>query len=110
METNKITDFQTLVQVMKENAILSALAVLALSGDKKDDITQNEAFIKYGEGWIEDRLQRGYIHRVRQSGGKTSPWIYSVFEIECLKRAEKVIQEEAKRLANEHKNINRFNR
>ena len=100
MKFDHITDFDTLRGAMRENSILSALALLAITGDQRDDISQNEAFKKYGNGWILDRERRGLIHSTRQSSKPNSAIIYSRFEIETLKRTEKLIQEEYTRLAN----------
>ena len=100
MKTDYITNLETLRGAMLESSMLTALAMLAITGDQKDDISQNEAFKKYGSGWITDRERRGLIHSTRQSSKQNSAIIYSRFEIETLKRTEKLIQEEYSRLAN----------
>lgn len=106
---DQITDLETLKAVIRELSITSALAYGAIHGLRSDDISQNEAYAKYGSGWVRDRQERGLIHCRRNGPGHTSAIVFSVFEIECQKRAENLIAEEYKRLANA-KNNNTINR
>ncbi len=78
---------------IREGAILGTLAQNAVHGYKEDDITELQAFKKYGKIWVQDRVGRGQLHFSRVARGKTSRKNYSVFEIETLKRAEKCIEE-----------------
>lgn len=97
---NKVNLFRYKGLKIALSAYPYASAILAITGDQRDDISQNEAFKKYGSGWITDRERRGLIHSTRQSSKQNSAIIYSRFEIETLKRTEKLIQEEYSRLAN----------
>ena len=87
-----------------EQATLNAYAVLAVLGRKEDDISEREAFSLYDRGWVMDRTKRGMIHFSRKGATSKSAKVYSRFEIEALKRAEKHVEQsfnEAERRANE---------
>ena len=86
------------------DAVLIAYAVLAVQGRKEDEISTNEAYRLYDRGWINDRTRRGMLHFSRKGATSKSARIYSRFEIEALKRAEKHVEEAfnaAERRANE---------
>lgn len=71
--------------------MLNALAFAAITGDQKDDISEREARKKYGKAWLTDRTERGEIHFSRNGAHNKSTKVYSRFEIECQRRAEKHI-------------------
>lgn len=77
-----------------DNAMLVAYATCAMLGRKEDDISENEAFSLYDRGWIKDRTQRGLLHYSRKGAAIRSAKVYSRFEIESLKRAEKKVTEQ----------------
>lgn len=72
-----------------EFSILVALATLAVQGKKEDDISENEARKTYGRQWLKDRTNRGMLKYIRTGATERSAKIYSRFEIEALKLAEK---------------------
>lgn len=76
-----------------EQAMLNALAFAAMTGSPKDDISEGQAWKQYGKAWITDRTERGWIHFIRNGKCEKSTKVYSRFEIECQKRAEKHIVE-----------------
>lgn len=76
-----------------EDAILNAYALAAILGHKEDDVSEREAFEIYGKAWIIDRTRRGMIHFERNGSTEKSTKVYSRFEIECLKRAEKRVSD-----------------
>jgi hypothetical protein len=76
-----------------EDAILNAYAMYAVLGLKEDDLSAREAFSLYGKAWVLDRTRRGMIHFERNGDSETSAKVYSRFEIECLKRAEKRVSD-----------------
>lgn len=91
-------NINTLLRVVREIALLNALAYDAIHGHKSDDISQNEAYEKYGSAWMKDRIERKLIKSgKRQGSGPTSPIMYSRFEIESLKLSEKMMKEECDR-------------
>ena len=75
-----------------EDAMLVAYAVAAIMGNKEDEISENEAKKLYDAGWLKDRTQRGLLRFSRKGATSKSAKIYSRFEIESLKRAEKNIE------------------
>lgn len=81
---------KTKQEIMHE-AMLHALAFQAMNGSTKDEISEREALKIYGKAWIEDRTERGWIHFIRNGKHDKSTKVYSRFEIECQKRAEKHI-------------------
>lgn len=76
-----------------EQAVLTAYAVIAVLGRKEDELSANEAYQLYDRGWIIDRTNRGLLHFSRKGATSKSAKIYSRFEIEALKRAEKHLNE-----------------
>lgn len=78
---------------IREASVLGAMAYNAIHGLQSDDISENDAFKKYGKSWIKDRVSRGQVHFARTGTSRRSTKVYSVFEIETLKRAEKCLTE-----------------
>lgn len=79
-------DFKELISL---SAALGVRAVTALQGYKEDEITERKAIDLYGKAWLKDRTKRGLLHFNRVGAKTTSSKMYSVFEIESLKLAEK---------------------
>lgn len=79
---------------IREGALLGALAYNAAHGKVEDDISECKAFKKYGKAWITHYTQHGMLHFTRVGTTEKSTKLYSVFEIETLKRAEKHITHE----------------
>ena len=76
-----------------ETALLNAMAYAAMTGNQKDEISDGQAWKTYGKAWVVDRTERGWIHFIRNGCNGKSTKVYSRFEIECQKRAEKHISE-----------------
>ena len=81
-----------IAESIREGAMLGAMAQNAMHGYVEDDISEIQAFKKYGKAWIKDRTERGQLHYSRVGGAKKSTKNYSIFEIETLKRAEKEVE------------------
>lgn len=81
-----------MAESIREGAMLGAMAQNAMHGYVEDDISEIQAFKKYGKAWIKDRTERGLLHYSRVGGAKKSTKNYSIFEIETLKRAEKEVE------------------
>jgi hypothetical protein len=90
-----------MAESIREGAMLGAMAQNAMHGYVEDDISEIQAFKKYGKAWIKDRTERGQLHYSRVGGTKKSTKNYSIFEIETLKRAEKEIDTMYNRLTNQ---------
>ena len=81
-----------MAESIREGAMLGAMAHNAIHGYVEDDISELQAFKKYGKAWIKDRTSRGQLHFSRIGASRKSTKNYSIFEIETLKRAEKEIE------------------
>lgn len=75
------------------DAVLIAYAVVAIQGRVEDEVSQSEAYRLYDRGWVKDRTKRGMLHFSRKGANGNSARIYSRFEIEALKRAEKRVEQ-----------------
>ena len=87
---------KTKEQIMEE-AIVYALAVNAVQGRQDDDVSEREARNLYNAAWLKDRTQRGMLHFTRRGATDKSAKIYSRFEIQSLKIAEKRMAEQFSR-------------
>ena len=92
MNTYEIA-MKTKEQIMEE-AMVNALAVIAVQGKKEDDISENEAKGTYNAAWLKDRTDRGMLHFSRKGASSKSTKVYSRFEIVSLKIAEKRMAEQ----------------
>ena len=99
-------DLDRTLAFVRESSVLAALAYGAIHGEKSDDVSQNEAYKQYGKAWIKDRLNRGYLHSIRVGKGTTATILFSRFEIEALKRAEKYVKDVYDKIATEVQNNN----
>jgi hypothetical protein len=79
-------DFKDLIC---QSAALGVRAACALQGRKEDDISERKAIELYGKAWLKDRTKRGLLHFNRVGATERSSKVYSIFEIESLKIAEK---------------------
>lgn len=80
-------------QAIMEQAMLNAMAFAAMTGSTKDEISEKQAWKLYGKAWVQDRTERGWINFIRNGKHNKSTKVYSRFEIESQKRAEKKIVE-----------------
>ena len=73
------------IQVLNECLDLVTAAILKKTAPCKDDISEHQAGLRYDRKWLRHRRKQGYIkaHRI---GNRI---LYSVFEIECQRLAEK---------------------
>ena len=88
-----IPDTKTLVQQfaqdIREAAVLAAFALQAIEGRREDEVSENDAYKRYGKAWVKSHVAIGQLHFTRVGPGETSTKVYSVFEIVTLKMAEK---------------------
>jgi hypothetical protein len=89
---NTIELVNRVAESIREGAMLGVMAQNAMHGYIEDDISEIQAFKRYGKAWIKDRTERGQLHFSRVGGAKKSTKNYSIFEIETLKRAEKEVE------------------
>lgn len=89
MNDNIYMQAKLLSNSIMEDAMLVAYAVVAIQGRVEDEVSANEAYRLYDRGWVKDRTERGLLKFSRKGKTDKSARIYSRFEIEALKRAEK---------------------
>lgn len=106
-----IPDTRTLIQQfaqdIREASILGALALQAIEGRREDEVSENDAYKRYGKAWIKNHVAIGQLHFTRVGPGETSTKFYSVFEIVTLKMAEKRLTEVYNNALIEQENIKR---
>ena len=93
MKDNIYMQAKLLSNNIMEDAMLVAYAVVAIQGRVEDEVSANEAYRLYDRGWVKDRTERGLLKFSRKGKTNKSARIYSRFEIEALKRAEKRLSE-----------------
>lgn len=80
---------QQFAQDIREATILAALALKAIEGSREDDVSENDAYKRYGKAWIKSHVASGQLRFTRIGPGEKSTKLYSVYEIVTLKIAEK---------------------
>lgn len=90
-------------EAIMEQAMLNALAFAAITGSPKDEISEGQAWKQYGKAWIRERTECGDIHFMRNGVHEKSTKVYSRFEIECQKRAEKKMEQVYRKAAASYK-------
>lgn len=93
MSVNANEMVKNLTQQIREISLLAALATKVVDCNKSDDISEREAYKRYGKAWIVDRTKRGVIHFSRDGSTSKSRKTYSMHEIMCAKYAEKGVSE-----------------
>ena len=83
-------DLFAIKELMISCAELGAATVLKTLQPKSDDLTQNEAFDKFGSGWVKECKRRGLITGKRKGPAKNSPIYYSKAELMAVRNAEKL--------------------
>ena len=104
MIPDTITLVQQFAQDIREAAVLAAFALQAIEGRREDDVSENDAYKRYGKAWIKSHVAIGQLHF---TPGETSTKFYSVFEIVTLKMAEKRLTEVYNNALIEQENIKR---
>jgi hypothetical protein len=82
-------DVFTIKELMIDCAEIGAAKVLKTLEPKSDELTQREAFEKFGQGWVRDCVKRGLIKGQRKGPAKNSPVYFSKTELMAVRNAEK---------------------
>jgi len=82
-------DLYTIKELMISCAELGAANVLKTLQPKSDDMTQREAYLKFGEEWVKRCKRNDLVKAVRRGVTKTSPIYYSKAELLSVRNAEK---------------------
>ncbi|MCL4483457.1 MAG: hypothetical protein M1445_12760 [Bacteroidetes bacterium] len=83
-------DLHAIKELMTGCAEMGAANLMKSLQPKSDDLTQNEAFEKFGQGWVRDCVKRELIKGKRKGPAKNSPIYYSKAELMSVRNAEKV--------------------
>lgn len=81
------------IDQVPEIAGLIALELRKLSSPNEDQLSQNQAFQRFGRAWIEKYVESGDLHRERK-GGKM---LFSLSEIERVRTKEAIAARNRKR-------------
>lgn len=68
---------------------LGAATMMKSLQPKSDDMTQNEAFDKFGQGWVRGHVKNDLIRGKRKGPAKNSPIYFSKAELMAVRNAEK---------------------
>lgn len=79
-------------ELMISCAELGALSCMKSLQPKTDDITQLQAYKKFGEGWIKSCLKKDLIQKSRRGTAKNSPIYFSKIELLAVRNAQKASQ------------------
>lgn len=88
---NPVTEdrLRSRMQEIVDMADFVAMAILRRTQPASDEISQREAFRTYGYGWIKLMSDRGLLESKRKGRARNSPIVYSRFQIEALREAER---------------------
>lgn len=84
-----ITDLFSIKNLMIDCAELGAANYAKSVQPKSDDLTQNEAFDKFGKAWVLHHKQKDLIRGKRKGPAKNSPIYFSRAELTALRNAQK---------------------
>ena len=71
---------------------MGAARVLKTLQPKSDDLTQREAYLKFGEAWVKKCVRENLVNKNRKGKAKNSPVYYSKAELLTVRNAEKAAQ------------------
>lgn len=75
--------------LMIDCAEMGAAQCLKTLQPKSDDLTQRQAYEKFGEAWVKKCVQMGIVQKQRKGTAKNSPVYYSKAELLTVRNAEK---------------------
>ena len=85
-------------------ADLLAAAIVKRMQPSKDEITQREAYRRYGKKWINDATEQNLLHTRRKGDALNSPVMYSLTEILALQESEKQVVKKMKEIIKDRTN------
>lgn len=84
-----ITDLFFIKALMIDCAELGAANYAKSVQPKSDDLTKNQAYDKFGEGWVKTCIKRELIKGKRKGPAKNSPIYFSRSELMAVRNAQK---------------------
>ena len=85
-----MNDLHAIKELMTGCAELGAANLMKSLQPKSDELTQNEAFEKFGQGWVRTCVKRELIKGKRKGPAKNSPIYYSKSELVAVRNSEKL--------------------
>ena len=85
-------DLFAIKELMVGCAELGAAVCLKTLQPKSDDLTQREAYQKFGEAWVKKGVRSNLLKKTRKGPAKNSPIYYSKAELLTVRNAEKASQ------------------
>ena len=82
-------DLYAIKELMSGCAEMGAALLMKTLKPRTDDLTQNEAFEKFGQGWVRAHAKNDLIRGYRKGPAKNSPIYYSKAELMAVRNAEK---------------------
>ena len=82
-------DLYSIKELMTGCAEMGAANLMKSLQPKSDDLTQNEAFDKFGQGWVRGHVKNDLIRGKRKGPAKNSPIYFSKAELMAVRNAEK---------------------
>jgi len=82
-------DLHATKEFMMDMAELGAAIYAKSVHPKSDEMTQNEAFAKFGQGWVRSCVKRELIRGYRKGPAKNSPIYFSKADLTGVLKAEK---------------------
>jgi len=83
-------DLHAIKELMTSCAEVGAANMAKTLQPKSDELTQNDAYAKFGEGWIKECVKRELIRGKRKGPAKNSPIYYSKSELVAVRNSEKL--------------------
>lgn len=84
-----ITDLFSIKSLMIDCAELGAANLMKSLKPKSDDLTKNEAYRIFGEGWVKNCLKKDLIQGERKGPAKNSPIYFSRVQLLAVRNAQK---------------------
>ena len=82
-------DLFQIKSLMIECAELGATMALKTLQPKSDELTKNQAYDKFGEGWVDNCIKHEFIKGKRKGPAKNSPIYFSKAELMAVRNAQK---------------------
>ena len=77
-------------QALIESADLVALAVCRRNTPKEDWVSKRELYRRYSRKWLNYHISRDNLRGIKTGASINSPEMYSILEVEALKKAETI--------------------
>ena len=94
MITLSISELEHLLTQASENGARKALEEVGY--ERKDQVSQNQAYKAYGEGVVKGWVRQGRITPVRRGVGRTSKKVFTRTDLDALARVDQLYRRSLK--------------